>query len=147
MESLEELYVIPQCDGADTSSETSDDNMCSDSEDEVDSQPTRATLVPAAQQGPQGTPLQLEVDMSGQAQAPSCIPLCVVTNPRSAWNKIDNIHTYLREIGPDIFILSEHWGRKKPYSQALKSQYYKVKESSRGLRGVPTRGRNGSQTK
>ena len=78
--------------------------MYSDSEDEVDSKPSWATSVPAAHQGPLGTPLQLQVDMSWQAQAPSCIPLCVVTNPQSAWNKVNNIHTNLREIGPDILI-------------------------------------------
>ena len=103
----------------------------------------RAVLIPATLQGPAGTPLQLEVDVTDQTRTPSCIPLCAVTNPRSAWNKIHNIHTFLRQIGPDIMILSEHWGRKRPFENILALQSYKVKESSRGLRGVPTKGRNG----
>jgi hypothetical protein len=75
------------CDGADTASEFSEDchseqDLNSDSEEEIDSVPIRATLVPTAQQGPSGAPLQLEVDSTGTAQAPRCIPLCVVTNPR-----------------------------------------------------------------
>ena len=43
-------------------------------------------------------------------------------------------------------ILSEHWGRKKPFEDVLKSQHYKVVESSRGVRGIPCRGRNGVPT-
>ena len=143
--SPDDPYALLQCDGGDTESETSEDSQYTDSEDEVDSAPIRATLVPSAQQGPIGAPLQLEVDISGQVQSPRCVPLCVVTNPRSAWNKINNIRTFLRQVGPDFMILSEHWGRKKPLENALKSQHYKICESSRGIRGIPTRGRNGNQ--
>ena len=46
----------------------------------------------------------------------------------------------------DIMILSEHWGRRRPFSVALKSEHYKVIESSRGIRGIPGRGRNGKPT-
>ena len=135
---------ISQCDGADTASEASDnDSLCSDSEDEADSAPIRAVLVPSLEQGPTGAPLRLEVDTSGQARTPSCVPLCALTNPRSGWNKVRNIRTFLRQISPDIMILSEHWGRKKPFEKALASQHFKVLESSRGLKGIPTRGRNG----
>ena len=42
-----------------------------------------------------------------------------------------------------IMILSEHWGRKKPFEKALASQHFKVLESSRGLKGIPTRDSNG----
>ena len=111
-------------------------------DDEVDSEPVRATLVPSIPSHP-GAPLQLEVDTTGRAQIPKCIPLCTVTNPRSAWNKVINIRTFLQQIGPDIMILSEHWGRKKPFEKALAAEHFKVLESSRGVTAVPTRGRNG----
>ena len=113
-----------------------------ETDDEVDSEPVRATLVPSIPSHP-GVPLQLEVDTTGQAQIPKCIPLCTVTNPRSAWNKVVNIRTFLQQIGPDFMILSEHWGRKKPFEKALAAEHYKVLESSRGIKAIPTRGRNG----
>ena len=136
---------IIQCDGADTVSQCSNnDSMNSyDSEDEADSNPVRAVLVPSQMQGPAGDPLRLEVDLSEQVQLPSCIPLCAVTNPRSGWNKIKNIRTFLQQVAPDVLVLSEHWGRKRAFESILASQYYKVIESSRGLKGIPTKGRNG----
>ena len=60
--------------------------ICSDSEDEVNSTPVRAVLVPSAEQGPTGAPLRLEVDLTDQFNAPTCVPLCAITNPRSGWN-------------------------------------------------------------
>ena len=132
---------ILHCDGAD--SESINHSMCM-SEDEFDPDPIRAVLVPTRDQGPNGAPLRLEVDLSGEKQSPSCVPLCAVTNPRSGWNKIHNLRTFLHQIGPDLMILSEHWGRKRPFENILRSHTYKVKESSRGIRGIPTRGRNGN---
>ena len=140
-------YALPQCDGADSASDSSaSGSLYSDSEDEAESAPVRPVLVPAQVQGPLGTPLQLEVDLTGQISTPTCVPLCVVTNPRSGWNKMNNICTFLRQISPDVMILSEHWGRKRSFEQALQMQHFKVKESSRGIRGIPSRGRNGNQT-
>jgi hypothetical protein len=138
---------ILQCDGADSLSETSsNDSICSSESKEADSNPVRAVLVPAQQQGPQGTPLRLEVELSGTVETPTYVPLSAVTNPRSGWNKICNIRTFLQQVGPDFMILSEHWGRKKQFENALQSEYYKVIECSRGVRGIPTRGRNGNLT-
>ena len=117
-----------------------------DSEAEANSAPMRPVLVPTINQSPANAPLQLEVNLSDDVAAPTCVPLCVVTNPRSAWNKIRNVRTFLRQTVPDILILSEHWGRKKPFQEALSMEHFKVIESSRGTRGVPTRGRNGRQT-
>ena len=138
---------IPQVDGnASLNSESEDDQNDKhtdyETDDEVDSEPVRATLVPSISTNP-GDPLQLEVDTTGQANIPKCIPLCTVTNPRSAWNKVVNIRTFLQQIGPDFMILSEHWGRKKPFEKTLAAEHYKVLESSRGTKAIPTRGRNG----
>ena len=143
---LSRLSDILQCDGADSLSGESSNHSFSMSEDEANSDPIRAVLVPSSTQGSPGAPLRLEVDTTGKAQTPSCVPLCAVTKPRSGWNKINNIRTFLRQIGPDILILSEHWGRKKQFENTLMSQYYKVIESSRGVRGIPTKGRNGNKT-
>ena len=109
---------------------------------EANSNPVRAVLVPSAVQN-SGAPLQLEVAISDKVQPPSCLPLCVVSNPRSAWNKIGNIRTFLRQVGPDILILSEHWGRKSSFENALAVENFKVIESSRAIRGIPTKGRKG----
>ena len=123
---------IIQCDGADTVSQCSNnDSMNSyDSEDEADSNPVRVVLVPSQMQGPAGDPLRLEVDLSEQVQLPSYILLCAVTNPKSGWNKIKNIRTFLQQIAPDVLVLSEHWGRKRAFESIFASQYYKVIESS-----------------
>ena len=103
---------IVQYDGADSlNDESLNDSVNSyQSQDEVDSHPVPAVLILSTVQGPVGTPLQLEVDITGQTRTPSCIPLCAITNPRSGWNKIHSIRTFLHQIGPDIMILSEHWG-------------------------------------
>ena len=61
-------------------------------------------------------------------------PVSAVTNPRSVWNKIHNIRTFLSQIGPDIMIL---WERRKLFENTLSSEHYKVKESSRGILGIP----------
>ena len=54
-------------------------------DDEAYSAPIRAVLVPApAPEGaPAGAPPDLTVDTTGQAQAPSCLPLAIVTNALS----------------------------------------------------------------
>jgi hypothetical protein len=137
----------PAPEGGDNDTDNDDDSgsSCS-SDDEADSQPVRAVLVPSAEQGPAGAPLQLEVDTTGRARAPSCVPLCVVTNPRSAWNKLNSIRTFLRQVCPDVLVLSEHWGRKKAFQEALSMEHYKVIESSRAVRGIPSKGRNGNPT-
>ena len=111
-------------------------------DNEIDSQPIRAVLVPLSPSLPGDHP-KLKVDSTGKIETPKCVPLCSVTNPRSAWNKTKNIRTFLQQIGPDFMILSEHRGRKKPFENILASEHYKVVESSRGIRAVPTKGRNG----
>ena len=79
---------IIQFDGADTTSgESSNHSLNStNSDDEADTNPVRAVLVPSSVQGPAGAPLQI--------RSPSCIPLCAITNPRSAWNKVKSVWTF-----------------------------------------------------
>ena len=75
-----------------------DTSYSCDTEDEADTNPVRAVLITSSHQGLPGAPLRLEVDTSGQVRAPSCVPLCVVTNPRSAWNKLHNVRIFLQQI-------------------------------------------------
>ena len=77
-----------------------------------------AVLVPAAAQLPAGQPLVLEVDESGRMVLPASLPLVMVTNARSLYNKVDNLIKWLLEIFPDCAIISETWeyeGRGLPW--------------------------------
>ena len=133
---------ILQCDGADTASETSSNDDDSndetsgaeenetefESEDEVDAEPEPVVLVPAADQVP-GQPLVLEVDPTGRAALPNSLPLGMITNARSLYNKIDNYIRFLREVGPDYSLVSETWeyeGRRISLQQMLGHTSYKV---------------------
>ena len=118
---------ILQCDGADSISETSSNDSLN-SENKIDSNPIRPTLVPCAVKGLANDPIRLEVYVTGTVRAPSSVPLCAISNPRSGWNKVHTICTFLRQFSPDILILSEHWGRKKPFQNALALEHYKLKE-------------------
>ena len=102
-----------------------------DSDDEVEPDTNPAVLVPSQQQLP-GAPLQLDVDTSGAAVAPTNVPLVMVTNPRSIYNKIDKFRLWLKNFKPDLCILSEHWGRKGQLEEALSLSSYGVLEYSRG---------------
>ena len=100
-----------------------------DSEDEVDGDPEPAVLVPAPNQPPAGQPLILEVDPTGTAAIPSSLPLGIVANARSLYNKVDNFTRFLKEIGPDYFLVCEtfeHEGRRVLLSQLLSHTSYKV---------------------
>ena len=59
------------------------------SDEEIDSEPVRAVLVPA--QPLVGQPFSLDVANSDGVQAPSSLPLTMVANFRSAYNKKKNI--------------------------------------------------------
>merc|ERR1712030_216728 len=41
------------------------------------------------------------------------LPLCMVLNARSLYNKTENFKKILYQIGPDITIVSETWERQK----------------------------------
>ena len=142
---------IVQYDGADTISDTSSNHSVHtenepsedetslrmpnnnlseyDSEDEVDGAPVPAVLVPAPNQPPAGQPLILEVDPTGTAALPSSLPLGIVANARSLYNKIDNFIRFLKEIAPDYFLVCEtfeHEGRRVTLSKLLSHTSYKV---------------------
>ena len=121
---------IDQLDGNDsvTSESSSDDSFLNyDTDDEVDPILDPAVLAPVPNQVPvQGQPVQLEVvpDVSTQ---PSPLPLCMMLNARSLYNKADNFKSLLHQITPDITIVSETWERQKQTLENLiSSENFKV---------------------
>ena len=100
-------------------------------------------LVPApghpslGQQAP-GLPA-LIVDTTGLAVQPVSLPLFLILNARSLYNKASNFKRFLREIAPSCVLISESWevvGRT-PLQELLNSTHYKVISFKRG------RGRTG----
>ena len=123
-----------QLDGAASSSSSyaSDSSPATseyESDQEVDNTPEPVVLVPAAVQPAAGQPLVLEVDTTGRLHIPSSIPLCMVTNFRSIYNKIDNFRRFLKEVAPDCTIACETWdyeGRRMTLEDMLEGSDYKV---------------------
>ena len=99
--------------GVGSSDEQNDDSEY-DTEDEVDPEPIPAnffqpdnqTLVP-------GQPIQLDVVTNDKPQNPPRLPLCLMFNARSIYNKVNRLRTMLNQIGPDITIISETWERRR----------------------------------
>ena len=84
---------IVQCDGADTTCDiTSNDSVDTDgdTEDEAYADREPAVLVPAPAQPGARLPPGLEVDETGRMVLPASLPLVMLTNARSVYNKIDN---------------------------------------------------------
>ena len=82
-----------------------------DTEDEIDSEPVRAVLVPSSPQP--GQPFSLDVASSDNIEAPSSLPLTMVANFCSAYNKKGNIKKTLNTLSLDILIASESWERPR----------------------------------
>ena len=54
------------------------------------------------------------------------MPLCLVLNARSIYNKQDNLHEMLHQIGPDICLISESWERhRNRLSDAINRRQFK----------------------
>ena len=118
---------IFQCDGADTVSETSGSEYST--EDEAYTEREAAVLVPAAAQPPAGQPLVLEVDETGTRELPASLPLVMLTNARSLYNKVDNFKKWLLEVFPDCAVISESWegeSRRLSLQDLLAGTPYKV---------------------
>ena len=127
-----ELSDTVQCDGADTtcdlSSNDSDDTE-GDTEDEAYADREAAVLVPAPAQPGARLPPGLEVDESGRMVLPASLPLVMLTNARSVYNKIDNFKKWLNEIFPDCALIAESWeyeSRREDLQSLLSNTPYKV---------------------
>ena len=84
-----------------------------DTDDELDPQPIPANFLPHPNQPSQpGQPILLDVDVNIETETPSRLPLCIMLNARSLYNKRNNFRTLLHQIAPDIAITSETWERR-----------------------------------
>ena len=110
-----------------------DSSDCSSyaTEDEAFSDPIPVSLSPAPdQQVTQGQPIRLEVNLNGQ---PSPLPLCLILNARSVFNKADNLIELLSRVGPDLTLISESWEReKKRLNTVLTGQFKSVSYYRKG---------------
>ena len=93
----------------------------------MDAEPEPVILVP--EPGLPGQPPVLQVDPTGRFSLPASLPLGIVCNARSLYNKVDNFRRLLKEIGPDYALVSEtfEWeGRRVSLKQLLEGSNYKV---------------------
>lgn len=81
-------------------------------DDEVDPQPISANFFFPQAQIP-GQPNPPEVQISSNKQQSSRLPLCMMLNARSLYNKVNNFKSLLYQIGPDIVLVSETWERQR----------------------------------
>ena len=92
---------------------TSEDESTFDTDDEVDNEPIPANLSPVLGQNVQDNqPLRFDVNLNKDAQA-SFLPLCLMMNARSIYNKPNNLNEMLSRIGPSVTLISETWEREK----------------------------------
>ena len=112
-----------------------------ESDSEIDSRPVRAVLVPAQPQP--GQPFSLEVGCSDAVDAPSSLPLSMVANCRSAYNKAQNLKRNLSVMGLDLLVASETWERPHlSLERLLDSPHYLTLSYCRG-RDPPALRQNG----
>ena len=139
--------VICQLDGNQTlNSVTSYDRGTNieeyDSDEEADNEPIRAVLVPASQSADQ--PFSLTADQSEQVAAPSSLPLTMVVNFRSCYNKVKNVRQSLYTLGLDFMVGTETWERpQQDLEDLIASPNYRVLSYCRGREtpGIRTEGR------
>ena len=80
-----------------------------------------------------GQPQTLTVEETGEVAAPSSLPLTMVANFRSIYNKAKNVKRNLSTLGLDFLIGSETWERPRfNLSKLLDSQNYRVLSYCRG---------------
>ena len=117
----------------DTSS-VSDDDTDFDTDDELDPEPIPANLSPVAGQiFTPGKPIELDVNLMQNNHKSSNLPLCIMLNSRSLYNKIENFRELLYQIGPSIALVSETWERKrKQIKDILESTQFKSISYFRG---------------
>ena len=83
-----------------------------ETDDEIDNDPIPANLAPVSNQNtsPHNNPPDLDVNTKRDAQ-PTVLPLCLMLNARSIFNKSDNLMEMLATIGPSVTLISETWER------------------------------------
>jgi hypothetical protein len=103
-----------------------------DTEDEIDGEPIPANLSPIPGQNVQpNQPLVFDINLNKDAQS-SFLPLCLMMNARSVYNKSSNLREMLNQIGPSVVLLSETWEReKKRLDTVLNSRQFKTRRRLR----------------
>ena len=117
--------VSDMSDGSSDNSHDSSNSTLYDTEDEAFSDPIPANLAPVPGQNvPDGQPIRMDVNMNHNQS--SNLPLCLLFNARSIFNKSDNLTEMLRQIGPDLCIISETFEReRKKIDSVLNSRHFK----------------------
>ena len=88
------------------------DGTIYDTDDEPDSEPAPVILNPIVGQIIRpGQPIRMDVNLDNSEQHP-VLPLCVMLNARSVYNKADHFKD-LYQLGPDLIIVSETWERRR----------------------------------
>ena len=142
------MFCIPQLDGNDTnvsSVDSSEDDASDesasdtiyDSDDEMDIFQSQPSMFPLpGQNPPPGVPAKFDIDLSDGSS--SFLPLCMMLNARSAYNKSNNLREMLHRISPSFLLISETWERKSNRlenilnSRTFKSISYYRKNKSPG---------------
>ena len=124
---------------SETSNNSDSDSVTDyESDDEVDNEPVRPVLVPA--RGLDGQTPMLEVDQTGNVAPPSSVPLTMVANLRSAYNKTKNIKRTLNTLGLDLMIASETWERPRhDLTNLLQTPNHSILSYCRGREAPATR--------
>ena len=127
------VSVVSSADDNDNSSvfdttKSDDNDEPSDSEyeteDEAFSDPIPANFFPVSEDVKHGQPTKLELNMKENLS--SCLPLCLLLNARSIYNKCENLDEMLQQISPDICLISETFEREKSrLSTAIKNKNFK----------------------
>ena len=129
MPNLDITGNILQVDG-NISNLSEDENDINDTinetDDEVDSEPVPTIFFPIPDQNVSpGKPLKFDVKISEDEES-SPLPLCLMLNCRSIYNKAQNLREILNTIGPSVTLLSETWERETFRLDAiLKSRHFK----------------------
>ena len=116
-----------QVDGniSDVSSIASSNDTQYETDDEAFAEPRVANLSPVpGQTFTPGQPIIFDVN-SYQDSSPN-LPLCLLINARSCYNKGNNLTEMLQRVGPDLSIITETFEREKnPLSNVIKSREFK----------------------
>ena len=112
--------------------DTSSNDTSYDTEDEVDSDPIPGNLSPIPGQNVQpNQPLVFDITPDNNVQS-SFLPLCLMTNARSVYNKQNNLREMLQQIGPSVMLVSQTWEWEKyRLDKALNSRVFKTISSYR----------------
>ena len=112
-------------------SNDSNDNHSDEYETEDEAFPViiPANLSPISEENTtQGHPIQFDVDTASNLVSP--LPLCLLFNARSIWNKCNQLRELLHQVSPDICLISETFEtHKKKLNTMLRNTLYKMVSS------------------